>query len=74
MTPISKRQRDCFYIYKKQENCETFLYKKIHTLFKKQDSFRYDFIYKNPDTSQKARQFLLHLYTKSQTLYVMRFS
>ena len=49
MTFISKRQRAHFYIYKKLEKCETLLYTKIQTLFKKQDNLRYVFIYKNPD-------------------------
>ena len=31
------------FIYKKQKNCETFLYTKSQTLFKKLDNFRYVF-------------------------------
>ena len=51
MTPISERQRARFYIYKKQKNYKTF-------------------IYKNPDTLQKERQFALriYLYTKSMVV------
>ena len=39
-----------FYIHKKQKNCETYLYTKSPTLFKKLDNFRYVFIYKKQDT------------------------
>ena len=53
MTCSIERQRECFYIHKKQ--------KKLWNVF----------IYKNPDTFQKARQFPLRfLYTKIHTLYV----
>ena len=38
------------YIQKKQKNCETFLYTKSQTLFKKLDNFRYVFIWKKPYT------------------------
>ena len=71
ITAISERQRARI---KSKNNCETFLYTKIRTLFKKQDNFRYTFIYK------KARHFTLrdflwkfwswHLDTKSMTLCV----
>ena len=47
MTTISERQRACFYLYKK---CETSVNTKRKTLFKKQDSLRYVFIYKSIDT------------------------
>ena len=45
MTPISERQRARFCIYKKQKKL-----RKIQTLCKKQDNFRYVFIHKKPDT------------------------
>ena len=53
MTIITKRQRTRLYIYKKQKNCKTVIYK-IPTLCKKQDNFRYAFIYKNIDTLHYA--------------------
>ena len=37
-------------IYKEQKNCETFLYTKSLTLFRKLDNFCYVFIYKKPYT------------------------
>ena len=50
MTAIRETQRARFYIYKREKNCETFLYTKSQTLCKKQDNLRYVFIYKKPDT------------------------
>ena len=50
MTVISERQCARFYIYKKQNNCQTFLYTKIQTLCKKQDSFPFVFMYKMQGT------------------------
>ena len=38
------------YIHKNQNNCETFLYTKSKTIFKKLDNSRYVFIYKKPYT------------------------
>ena len=38
------------FICKKQQNCETFLYTKSRTLFKKLDNFHYVFTYKKQDT------------------------
>ena len=38
------------YIYKKQKKCQTFLYTKSQTLFKKLDNFRYVFQYKKQYT------------------------
>ena len=45
MTTIIERQRTRLYT-QKEKNCETFLSKKSQTVFKKQDNFRYVFIYK----------------------------
>ena len=50
MAAIRKRQRAYFYTHKNQKNCQTFLYTKIQTLFKKLDNFRIVFIYKKPYT------------------------
>ena len=50
MTPVVERQRARFNISKKPNNCETFLYTKSQTLFKKLDNFRYGFIYKKQFT------------------------
>ena len=54
MTAISEIQHARFYIFKKQENCETFFYTKILTLCKKQDNLRYVLIYKKKDTLRYA--------------------
>ena len=53
-TDLSKTQRTLFYIYKKKQYCETFLYTKSRTLFKKQDNLRYVCIYKKLDTLRHA--------------------
>ena len=50
MNTIIERRLAHFYIFKKQKNCETFLYTKIQTLFKKQDNLRYVYIYIEQDT------------------------
>ena len=49
MTAIIERERTRLYT-KNQKKCETFLYTKSRTLFKKLDNFRYVFIYKKPYT------------------------
>ena len=51
-----QRKTTCTFLYinKKQNNPETLLYTKSRTLRKKQDNFRYVFIYKNPDTLSYA--------------------
>ena len=62
------------FIYtKSKNNCETFLYKKIQTLCKKQDNFRY-VLYTKSKTLY-VKQFFVkflswNLYTKSMTLCV----
>ena len=53
MTNIRERQHVRIYIYKSKK-CETFLYTKSETLFKKQDNLRFVFIYKIPDTLHYA--------------------
>ena len=51
MTAISERQRARFYIYiQKSKTIAKRFYAKSQTLRKKQDNFRYVFIYKNQDT------------------------
>ena len=50
MTPIRKRQRARYIYIQITKNCETIIYTKIHTLFKKQDNFRYVLIHKNQNT------------------------
>ena len=55
MTPISERQRACFYIYKKQKKCETFIY-----------------IYKKPDTFQKAGKFPVCFYPQKDRHFNLR--
>ena len=54
MTAISERQSARFYICKNPKKCETFLYAKPQTFCKKQDNFRYVFIYKKQDTLRYA--------------------
>ena len=49
MTVIIKRQRARLYT-QRETNYQTFLYRKIQTLFKKLDNFRYVFIYKKQYT------------------------
>ena len=74
MTAIIERQRERLYT-QKAKNCEIFLYTKSQTLFKKLDNFRYVFIYKNLDTSQKARQFAIRFnIQKSGTFALPDFS
>ena len=50
MTAIIERQRARLYTQKAKKNCETFLYTKSWTLFKKQDNCRNGFIYKMANT------------------------
>ena len=50
ITAIIKRQRAHFNIYKNQKKFRNVSYKKSQTLCKKQENFRYVFIYKNQDT------------------------
>ena len=50
MTDIRKRQHARFYIYRKQKNFKRFILKKTRHFSKKQDNFRYVFIYKKHDT------------------------
>ena len=58
--------------------CETFLYTKIQTLFKKQVYFRYVFIYKKQDTLRYtiSHEFLklVLLYKKHHTLCCVTYS
>ena len=51
ITAISERQHART---KSKNNCETFLYAKSRTLFKKQDNLRYNFIYKKQDNLRYA--------------------
>ena len=55
MTPISKIQRACLYIYKKEMIAKRlYVYTKGQTLSKKQDNLRYFYIHKKPDTLRSA--------------------
>ena len=45
-----RKTRRMFIYTKSKKNCQTFLYTKSHTLFKKLDNFRYVFIYKKQYT------------------------
>ena len=46
---------------------------KIAFIYQKHDTLRYvTFLYKNPDTSQKARQFALHFYIKKSRHFALR--
>ena len=74
MTPISKRKRACFYIYKKQTNRETFIY-----IYKNPDTLQEARQFGLLISLQKAGHFKLHkcswifkigmyIYTKITTL------
>ena len=65
------------YLYKKQNNRETFLYifTKSHTLFKNKDNLRYIFIDKKPDTLpytifHEMIEIGIYIYPKSTLRYV----
>ena len=46
-----QQKKTCTFLYiQKAKKCETFLYPKTQTLFKKQDNFRYVFMNKKHDT------------------------
>ena len=41
MTPISERQRECFFLYKKENKLLNILYTRSLSVFKKQDNSHY---------------------------------
>ena len=76
MTAIIGRKRARLYT-KSKKNCETFLYTKSRTLFKKLDNFLYVFIFKKPYTLRYAIFMkilkLAFIYKKDDTLCYVKF-
>ena len=71
MTLIGERQRARFYKYKKQKNCETFVYiytKKLDTL-QNQDNLCYLSIHKKLDTLRYA---ILMKFLKLGFIYIQK--
>ena len=69
MNPMSERQRACFYIYKKEKNCETFIY-----IYKKRDTFKKSRQFALRFYSQKSRHSTLRgsIFLKLAFIYIQK--